>query len=131
MSKKKINTNFIMKLYIDTKKASNRYIECHKSLKEYKKNKREFNTKSKNAIGDLKLLLAYLKKHNELKLVYSSYKEILKQMLNFKKKFEYLNHISKPRISETQLQYMSKQQDDLMANMTKLTKDIPDVSKLF
>ena len=52
-------------------------------------------------------------------------------MLNFKKKFEYLNHISKPRISETQLQYMIKQQNDLMANMTKLTKDIPDVSKLF
>ena len=50
------------------------------------------NKKSENTITDLKMVLAYLKKHNELKMIYDSYKELLREMLQYKKKL-FISHI--------------------------------------
>ena len=49
-----------------------------------------------NTITDLKMVLAYLKKHNELKMVYDSYKELLREMLQYKKKIVYFYALMNP-----------------------------------
>ena len=100
-------------------------MNCILEIKKIKQNNDTFNTKADNSVSDLKILLAYLKKHNELKLVYSSYKEVLKLLLQFKKKFSYYSHISKPILSKKTLRNMVLQQVD------ELDKKIPDVKQFF
>ena len=96
------------------------YITCHTHLQNnFIKYRKEYNLKiidkSNNAITDLKLLLSYLKKHNELKMVYSSYKEILKLMLHYKKKLMYYTHLSNPRLSDKDLNLLLKEQANIMS----------------
>ena len=69
------------KLLKECSQLKNEYLESHRELyKSYFNYKKIFNNKlinkSNNAISDLKLLLAYMKKHNELKMVYHSYKNL-------------------------------------------------------
>lgn len=122
-------------LYIETKKAKRNYLCSHKRMKKryfviIKRNKKIFNSTTNNTITDLKILLSYLKKHNELKLIYSSYKELLKIILEYKKKFSYLSHISKPFISKKQLINMVKQQNNIMTQVGKLNDYIPNLNNL-
>ena len=127
-----MNNNKILNAYIDTKKAQKKYIICHKLLKnnyllKIKQNNYEFNNKTNKTVSNIKLLLAYLKKHHELKLVYSSYKDIMKEFLQFKKKFAYLSHISKPLLSTDELKNMVKQQNTIMGHVDYLSKKIPKI----
>ena len=52
---------------------------------------KKLNKNSDSTITDLKMVLAYLKKHNEMKMIYNSYKELLREMLQYKKL--YISHI--------------------------------------
>ena len=127
-----MDNNKILKAYLETKKAQTRYIICHKSLKnkyllQIKINNDKFENKTKNTVSNIKLLLAYLKKHNELKLVYHSYKDIMKQFLQFKKKFAYLGHLSKPILSAEELKHMVKQQNNIISHVDYLSKKIPKI----
>jgi hypothetical protein len=127
-----MDDNKILKAYLETKNAQTKYIICHKSLKnkyllQIKINNDKFENKTKNTVSDIKILLAYLKKHNELKLVYNSYKDIMKQFLQFKKKFAYLGHISKPILSAEELKHMVKQQNNIMSHVDYLSKKIPKI----
>lgn len=120
----------IVKLYVATKKSQNNLINCHKQLKNkylilIKKNNKKFNSKADNGIRELKLLLNYLRKHHELKVIYNSYKDIMNHYLNLKKKFSYLSYISKPLIPEKQLKNMVKKQEYLMNYIDNLNKKIP------
>lgn len=120
----------IVKLYISTKKSQKKLIHCHKAFKNkylilINKNNKKFNTKADNGIRELKLLLSYLKKHHELKVIHNAYKDVMSLYLDLKKKFAYFSHISKPLISEPQLKQMVKQQEDLMEYIDHLNKSIP------
>ena len=77
MDKKKVKE--IKKLFQECKELKNEVYTCHDELKTnysvYKKQiLSKMNKKSENTITDLKMVLAYLKKHNELKMIYDSYK---------------------------------------------------------
>ena len=76
-------------------------------------------------IYKLKLLLNYLRKHHELKVIYNAYKDVMNHYLNLKKKFSYFSYISKPLIPESKLKYMVKKQEDLMTYVDNLNKKIP------
>ena len=120
----------IVKLYISTKKSQKKLIHCHKAFKNkyfilIKKNNNKFNTKADNGIRELKLLLSYLKKHHELKVIHNAYKDVMSHYLDLKKKFSYFSHISKPLISQPQLKGMVKQQEDLMEYIDNLNSQIP------
>jgi hypothetical protein len=120
----------IVKLYMDTKNSQNNLINCHKEFKNkylilFKKNNKKFNTKADNGIRELKLLLNYLRKHHELKVIYNAYKDVMNHYLNLKKKFSYFSYISKPLIPESKLKYMVKKQEDLMTYVDNLNKKIP------
>jgi len=120
----------IVKLYIATKNSQSNLINCHKELKNkylilINKNNKKFNSKADNGIRELKLLLNYLRKHHELKVIYNSYKDIMNHYLNLKKKFSYLSYISKPLIPENQLKNMVKKQEYLMSYIDNLNKKIP------
>ena len=120
----------IVKLYMDTTKSQNNLINCHKKFKNkylilIKQNNKKFNTKADNGIRELKLLLNYLRKHHELKVIYNSYKDVMNHYLNLKKKFSYLSYISKPLIPDNQLKNMVKKQEDLMTYIDTLNKKIP------
>ena len=129
--KKNIDVDMILKLYLETKLSKEKYLNCILEIKKIKKNNDTFNTKANNSVSELKILLAYLKKHNELKLVYNSYKEVLKLLLQFKKKFSYYSHISKPLLSKRKLQNMVLQQNKIMKQVDELDKKIPDVRQFF
>jgi hypothetical protein len=123
----------IVKLYLDTKNSQKNLIHCHKAFKNkylilIKKNNNKFNTKADNGIRELKLLLNYLKKHHELKVIHNAYKDVMSHYLDLKKKFAYFSHISKPLISEPQLKGMVKQQEDLMKYIDHLNSQIPKLN---
>ena len=129
MDKKKIKE--IKKLFRECKELKTEVYECHDELKEnftvYKKTiLNKINKKSENTITDLKLVLSYLKKHNELKMIYDSYRELLREMLQYKKKIMYFSHLSKPLISDRQLQILLKEQNDIIENVSKIDKILPN-----
>ena len=105
----KSNVEEIKKLFEECKELKNEVYKCHRELKinfnDYR-NKifNKLNKNSDNTITDLKMVLAYLKKHNELKMIYNSYKELLREMLQYKKKLIYFSHLSKPLITEKYLE---------------------------
>jgi hypothetical protein len=120
----------IVKLYISTKQSQKNVINCHNQFKNkylilIKHNNTKLNNKADNGIRELKLLLNYLKKHHELKVIHNAYKDVMNHYLNLKKKFAYFSHISKPLISDVQLKDMVKKQDDLMNYIDNLNKKIP------
>ena len=123
----------IVKLYLDTKKSQKKLIHCHKEFKNkylilINTNNTKFNTKADNGIRELKLLLSYLKKHHELKVIHNAYKDVMNHYLDLKKKFAYFSHISKPLISEPKLKGMVKQQEDLMKYIDHLNSQIPKLN---
>ena len=129
MDEKKIKE--IKKLFQDYKELKEEVYFCHEDLKSnytsYKKTiLNKINTKSESTISDLKIVLAYLKKHNELKMIYNSYKELLREMLQYKKKMVYFSHLSKPLISDKQLQVLLKEQNDIIENVGKLDLILPN-----
>ena len=120
----------IKELYEECKTLKSEVYKCHRELKinfdEYKnKMFAQINKKSSNTITDLKVVMAYLKKHNELKMVYSSYKELLREMLQYKKKLIYFSHLSKPLITEKYLEILLKEQNDLMGSVSKMNEMLP------
>lgn len=128
MDKKTIEE--IRTLFHECKELKTQYIECHKNMKkEYFMYKNSYNQKaiksSDSAITDLKLVLSYLKKHNELKMVYQSYKEILKLMLEYKKKLIYFASISKSSITEEHMIQMLQEQNDIMNTIEQLNGILP------
>jgi hypothetical protein len=128
MDKKKIEE--IKNLFNECKQLKSEVYTCHGELKTnysvYKKQiLRKMNKNSENTISDLKMVLAYLKKHNELKMIYDSYKELLREMLQYKKKILYFSHLSKPLISDKQLQILLKEQNDIIENVGKIDEILP------
>lgn len=122
----------IIKLYKQTKKARNTYLCTFKKMKKthlitIQRNRMEFKRKTQDNISNLKLLLAYLKKHKELKTIYNSYKELLQLILMYRKKFQYFNHISKPLISKKDMQLLIKQQNTILSDVDKLGELIPNM----
>ena len=90
----KPNIDQIKNLYKECKELKDEVYKCHKELKfnfdDYRN--KMFSKLGKNSdstITDLKMVLAYLKKHNEMKMIYNSYKELLRKMLQNKKKLIY------------------------------------------
>ena len=120
----------IKELFNEGKTLKTEVYKCHKELKvnfdDYR-NKMfvQINQKSTNTITDLKMVMAYLKKHNELKMIYSSYKELLREMLQYKKKLIYFSHLSKPLITEKYLEVLLKEQNDLMGSVSKMNEMLP------
>jgi hypothetical protein len=120
----------IKELFNECKTLKTEVYKCHKELKvnfdDYR-NKMfvQINQKSTNTITDLKMVMAYLKKHNELKMIYSSYKELLREMLQYKKKLIYFSHLSKPLITEKYLEVLLKEQNDLMGSVSKMNEMLP------
>ena len=126
----KDNVEEIRTLFHECKELKSQYVECHKNMKqdylEYKSNyNRKIIKSSDSAITDLKLVLSYLKKHNELKMVYHSYKEILKLMLEYKKKLIYYASLSESVISEEQMIKMLQEQNDIMKTIEQLNGILP------
>ena len=125
----------ILKLYKQTKKARNTYLCSFKRMKKthlitIQQNRIKFRRKTQDNISNLKLLLAYLKKHKELKTIYNSYKELLQLILMYRKKFQYFNHISKPLISKKDMNILIKQQNNILRDVDKLGELIPDMKTL-
>ena len=125
----------ILKLYKQTKKARNTYLCSFKRMKKthlitIQQNRIKFKRKTQDNITNLKLLLAYLKKHKELKTIYNSYKELLQLILMYRKKFQYFNHISKPLISKKDMNILIKQQNNILRDVDKLGELIPDMKTL-
>ncbi len=123
----------IVKIYIDTKNSQQKLINCHNDFKNkylilIKNNTNKFNTKADTGISELKLLLNYLKKHHELKVIHNAYKDVMIHYLDLKKKFEYFSHISKPLISQPQLKGMVKQQEELMKYIDHLNSKLPKLN---
>ena len=121
----------IIKLYKQTKKARNTYLCTFKKMKKthlitIQRNRMEFKRKTQDNISNLKLLLAYLKKHKELKTIYNSYKELLQLILGTEK-FEYLTHLSK-LISRDDTDILLNQQKRIMKDADKLNGLIPDMT---
>ena len=120
----------IKELFEECKNLKGEVYKCHKELKinfdEYKnKMFSQIHKKSNNTITDLKMVMAYLKKHNELKMIYNSYKELLREMLQYKKKLIYFSHLSKPLITEKYLEVLLKEQNDLMSSVSKMNEMLP------
>ena len=121
------------KLLEECNRLKTEYLDCHNELNEnyliYKKiyNKKMID-KSNTAISDLKVLLAYLRKHNELKMVYNSYKHLLKIMLNYKKKIIYFTELSKPYINDEELIMLVKEQNDIMNVVQQIGNIMPNLS---
>jgi len=120
-------------LYKQTKKARNKYLCSLKRMKIrhitlIKRNSVSFNKKTDKTVSNIKLILAYLKKHEELKLIYNSYKELLQLILMYRKKFQYLTHLSKPLISNDDMDILVNQQKRIMKDVDKLNGLIPDMT---
>jgi hypothetical protein len=124
----------IKKLFNECKTLKSEVYKCHRELKvnfDGYRNKmfKKLNTNSDTTITDLKMVMAYLKKHNELKMIYSSYKELLREMLQYKKKLIYFSHLSKPLITEQYLETLLQEQNDLMDNVSKINNMLPKLDK--
>ena len=120
-------------LYKECKNLKYEVYKCHDDLKDrYKHYKKKMlskiNKNSDTTITDLKVLLAYLKKHNELKMIYDSYKEMLREMLQYKKKIMYYSHLSKPLISEKYLETLLKDQNNIIENVSKINDILPKMN---
>ena len=119
----------------ECKELKQQYLNCHDDLtKNYSIYKNEYNndiiTKSDNAISDLKILLNYLKTNDELKMVYHSYKCLLKVMLNYKKKIIYYAKLSTPNISNTELIRLVNEQNQIMDVVQKISNALPDLKNI-
>lgn len=119
-------------LFEECKNLKSEVYKCHRELKvnfnDYKNTMfKKLNTNSNSTITDLKIVLAYLKKHNELKMIYGSYRELLREMLQYKKKLIYFSHLSKPLITEKYLEILLKEQNDLMDNVSKMNEMLPKI----
>ena len=128
----KNNLSEITELYNECKSLKTEIYNCHKELKvnfnEYKNGMfSKINKQSDSTITDLKMVLAYLKKHNEMKMIYSSYKELLREMLQYKKKLIYFSHLSRPLITEQYLESLLKEQNDLMDNVSQMNNMLPKI----
>jgi len=126
----KPNIAQIKNLYNECKELKDEIYKCHKELKfnfdDYRnKMFRKLNKNSDSTITDLKMVLAYLKKHNEMKMIYNSYKELLREMLQYKKKLIYFSHLSKPLITEQYLESLLREQNDLMDNVSQMNDLLP------
>ena len=124
----------IKKLFNECKTLKSEVYKCNRELKvnfdDYRnKMFKKLNTNSDTTITDLKMVMAYLKKHNELKMIYSSYKELLREMLQYKKKLIYFSHLSKPLITEQYLETLLREQNDLMDNVSKMNNMLPKLDK--
>ena len=76
------------------------------------------------SINNLKLKIAYLKKHDELSSVYNSYKDVLNKMFKYKNKLLYYSNLEKPTINKLNLQKMINEQNVIMKNIKELNKNI-------
>jgi hypothetical protein len=119
----------------ECKELKQQYLNCHDDLtKNYSIYKNEYNndiiSKSDNAISDLKILLNYLKTNDELKMVYHSYKCLLKVMLNYKKKIIYYAKLSTPNISNTELIRLVNEQNQIMDVVQKISNALPDLKNI-
>ena len=124
----------VIKLYKQTKKARNTYLCSLKKMKKrylitIQQNRIKFRRKTQDNISNLKLLLAYLKKHKELKTIYNSYKDLLQLILMYRKKFQYFNHISKPLISKKDMNMLIEQQNTILKDVDKLNELIPNMKE--
>jgi len=81
-------------------------------------------SKSNKTINNLRLLLSYLKKHNELKLMYDSYKTILQQFLNLQYNLKYFANISKQIIPDDELELMVKTQNNIISYVKTMDKKL-------
>tara|TARA_B110001469_G_C9628269_1_gene313861 strand:- start:850 stop:1284 length:435 start_codon:yes stop_codon:yes gene_type:complete len=80
--------------------------------------------KSTKTINNLRLLLSYLKKHNELKVMYDSYKAILAQFLNLQYNLKYFSSISKQIIPDDELELMVKTQNNIISYVKTMDKKL-------
>ena len=60
-----------------------------------------------------------------MKMIYNSYKELLREMLQYKKKLIYFSHLSRPLITEQYLESLLKEQNDLMENVSQMNDMLP------
>ena len=60
-------------------------------------------------------------------MIYGSYRELLREMLQYKKKLIYFSHLSKPLITEKYLEILLKEQNDLMDNVSKMNEMLPKI----
>ena len=81
-------------------------------------------SKSNKTINNLRLLLSYLKKHNELKIMYDSYKTILQQFLNLQYTLKYFSSISKQIIPDDELELMVKTQNNIISYVKTMDKKL-------
>jgi len=116
-------------LYKDTKDAKKILLNSHKQLKcEYLKRIKINNTKFKETESNLVTLLTQLKKTDNLNIVFNSYKKILIEFLELKKKMEYFKYLSTPILSNNQLKKMIKEQDSIINHVDKLSNSIPNLT---
>ena len=94
------------------------------SLDTNKYNNNIIESKSNKTINNLRLLLSYLKKHNELKLMYDSYKTILQQFLNLQYNLKYFANISKQIIPDDELELMVKTQNNIISYVKTMDKKL-------
>ena len=114
-------TTIINELYT----IENEYLNCILSTKvnyENYKNKIEFEIfdKSKNFKNDLYMINLYIKKHNELKTVYSSYKLLINEIVNYRKYINVLKNMSKPLISKDKMRILLDDQKEIKNIITKI-----------
>jgi valyl-tRNA synthetase len=126
----KQNIEEIKSLFNECKELKEEVYKCHKELKfnfdDYRNQMfKKLSNNSDSTITDLKMVLAYLKKHNEMKMIYNSYKELLREMLQYKKKLIYFSHLSRPLITEQYLESLLKEQNDLMENVSQMNDMLP------
>ena len=126
----KQNIEEIKNLFKECKELKEEVYKCHKELKfnfdDYRNQMfKKLSNNSDSTITDLKMVLAYLKKHNEMKMIYNSYKELLREMLQYKKKLIYFSHLSRPLITEKYLESLLKEQNDLMDNVSQMNDMLP------
>ena len=131
MEKQK-NIEQIKYLFKECKDLKEEVYKCHRELKinfdDYRnKMFKKLNKNSDSTITDLKMVLAYLKKHNEMKMIYNSYKELLREMLQYKKKLIYFSHLSRPLITEQYLESLLREQNDLMENVSQMNDMLPNL----
>jgi len=81
-------------------------------------------SKSNKTINNLRLLLSYLKKHNELKIMYDSYKTILQHFLNLQYTLKYFSSISKQIIPDDELELMVKTQNNIISYVKTMDKKL-------
>ena len=117
----------IIKLFCECKILQKSYIKSSTNLESlFNFFKVNVNNKiikyNDNSIYNLNLKLAYLKKHNELNLIYQSYKEILYKMIKYRKILIRFYQLPKMKISPLNLEKMIKQQNEIMQSISSFNK---------